>query len=428
MASARATVELIADKRRGRALAPGEIRQLVGDYLDGQTAEAQMASWLMAVCWRGLTEEELRELTASMAESGGRLDLSGLPGPTVDKHSTGGVGDKVSLVLVPLMAALGCFVPQLSGRTLGTTGGTLDKMESIPGVRCELSSSEIMRVVREVGCVIAAASPELAPADRRLYALRDATATVQSIPLIAGSIVSKKMAEGVQCLLFDVKVGSGALMTKAAGARRLAATLVELASGFQIRAVAMVTAMDQPLGRAVGNALEVREAIDVLSGGGPPDLRDLVLAEARELLRLSGQTADPVVALDGGVARERFNAMVKAQGGAPGAPLPLGVRLATVDAPRRGFLSRLDAGAIGLAAWRLGSGRRSPSEPVDPVAGIMCLAKVGAAVERGQPLLELWGRPGQDPTPALLALKGAVRVRSSPPPPRRLVLEHVAGD
>ena len=190
----------------------------------------------------------------------------------------------------------------------------------------------------------------------------------------------------------------------------------------------MVTAMDQPLGRAVGNALEVREAIDVLSGGGPPDLRDLVLAEARELLRLSGQTADPVVALDGGVARERFNAMVKAQGGAPGAPLPLGVRLATVDAPRRGFLSRLDAGAIGLAAWRLGSGRRSPSEPVDPVAGIMCLAKVGAAVERGQPLLELWGRPGQDPTPALLALKGAVRVRSSPPPPRRLVLEHVAGD
>ena len=428
MASTRATVELIDDKRRGRVLAPGEIRRLVDGYLQGQIAEAQMASWLMAVCWRGLTAAELQELTAAMAESGGRLELSGLSGPTVDKHSTGGVGDKVSLVLVPLMASLGCFVPQLSGRALGTTGGTLDKLESIPGFRCELSSSEILRVVREVGCVIAAASPELAPADRRLYALRDSTATVQSIPLIASSIVSKKVAEGVQCLLFDVKVGSGALMPDISGARRLAVTLAELASGFQIRAAAMVTAMDQPLGRAVGNALEVTEALDVLSGGGPPDLRALVLEEARELLLLSGHTADPSEALDSGAARERFNAMVRAQGGAPEAPLPLGVRLATLDAPRSGFLSRLDAGAIGLAAWRLGSGRSAPSEPVDPVAGVMCLAKQGAAVERRQPLLELWGRPGQDPGSALLALKRAVRVGSSPPPPRPVVLEHAAGD
>ena len=427
MAAPRAAVELIADKRQGLALAPGEIGRLVDGYLRDQVSEAQMASWLMAVCWQGLSDRELQELTRSMAESGGRLELGSLPGPTVDKHSTGGVGDKVSLVLVPLMASLGCFVPQLSGRALGATGGTLDKLESIPGVRCELSSSEILRVVREVGCVIAAASPELAPADRRLYALRDSTATVQSLPLIASSIVSKKVAEGVQCLLFDVKVGSGALMSDPDGARRLAATLAELARGFHIRTSAMVTAMDEPLGRAVGNALEVKEALDVLSGDGPPDLRELVLEEARELLRLSDQTGDPAAALDSGAARERFSAMVRAQGGAPDAPLPLGVRLATLDAPRGGFLSRLDAGAIGLAAWRLGRGRRAPSEPVDPAAGIVCLAKAGAAVDRGQPLLELWGRPGQDPQPALLALKHAILVGNSPPHPRPLVLEQVAG-
>ncbi len=427
MGAPRAAVELIAAKRRGLALAPGEIAQLVEGYLGDRISEAQMASWLMAVCWRGLSEAELRELTRSMAESGGRLELGSLPGPTVDKHSTGGVGDKVSLVLVPLMASLGCFVPQLSGRALGATGGTLDKLESIPGVRCELSSSEILRVVREVGCVIAAASPELAPADRHLYALRDSTATVQSLPLIASSIVSKKVAEGVQCLLFDVKVGSGALMPDPDGARRLAAVLTELASGFHIRASAMVTAMDQPLGRAVGNALEVSEALDVLSGHGPSDLRELVLEEAKELLRLSGHAADPAAALDSGAARERFSAMVRAQGGAPDASLPLGVRLATLDAPTRGFLSHLDAGAIGLAAWRLGSGRRAPSEPPDPVAGIVCLAKAGAEVERGQPLLELWGRHGQDPQPALLALRHTVRVGSSPPPPRPLVLDRVAG-
>jgi thymidine phosphorylase len=427
MGAPRAAVELIAAKRRGLALAPGEIAQLVEGYLGDRISEAQMASWLMAVCWRGLSEAELRELTRSMAESGGRLELGSLPGPTVDKHSTGGVGDKVSLVLVPLMASLGCFVPQLSGRALGATGGTLDKLESIPGVRCELSSSEILRVVREVGCVIAAASPELAPADRHLYALRDSTATVQSLPLIASSIVSKKVAEGVQCLLFDVKVGSGALIPQPDEARRLAATLAELASGFHIRTSAMVTAMDQPLGRAVGNALEVKEALEVLAGEGPLDLRELVLEEARELLRLSGQRADPSVALDSGAARERFSAMVRAQGGAPDAPLPLGVRLATLNSPRRGFVSRLDAGAIGLAAWRLGSGRRARSETVDPVAGIVCLAKTGAEVDRGQPLLELWGRPGQDPQPALLALEHAIRVGNSPPPPRALVLEHVAG-
>ncbi len=426
MAAARAAVELIADKRQGRSLPPEEIHQLVDGYLHDQISEAQMASWLMAVCWRGLSQPELQALTVSMATSGSRLRLGRLPGPTVDKHSTGGVGDKVSLVLVPLMAALGCYVPQLSGRALGATGGTLDKLESIPGVCCDLSSSEIVRVVREVGCVIAAASPDLAPADRRLYALRDSTATVSSLPLIASSIVSKKVAEGVQCLLFDVKVGSGALMPDPDEARRLAATLTQLASGFQIRSSAMVTAMNQPLGRAVGNSLEVKEALDTLSGSGPHDLRELVLAEANELLRLSGQKADPSAALEGGAARERFTAMVRAQGGDPSLPLPLGVRLATLDAPRMGFLSRLDAGAIGLAAWRLGSGHRAPSERVDPAAGIICLSKEGEAVERGQPLLEVWGRPGQDPQPALLALQHAVRVGNSPPQPRPLVLEQVA--
>ncbi len=423
MAAPRAAVELIADKRQGLRLPPEEIRQLVDGYLRDQVSEAQMAAWLMAVCWRGLSKPELQALTLSMAESGSRLQLSRLPGPTVDKHSTGGVGDKVSLVLVPLMAALGCYVPQLSGRALGPTGGTLDKLESIPGVRCDLSSSEIVRVVREAGCVIAAASPELAPADRRLYALRDSTATVHSLPLIASSIVSKKVAEGVQCLLFDVKAGSGALMPDLHSARRLAATLTELASGFQIRSSAMVTAMDQPLGRAVGNALEVQEALDTLSGSGPHDLRELVLAEARELLRLCGQSADPSAALDGGAARERFAAMVRAQGGDPELPLPLGVRLATLKAPRTGFLARLDAGAIGLAAWRLGGGRRAPSDPVDPVAGIMCLSKEGEAVDRGEPLLELWGRPGQDPRSALLALQHAVGVEDSPPQPLPMVLQ-----
>ncbi len=418
-------VGIIREKRDGRAWSPSQIHQLMENYVAGTFAEEQMAALLMAVVWRGMALDELAAWTEAMISSGRRIDLDALGQPTVDKHSTGGVGDKVSLVLVPLVASFGAAVPQMSGRGLGHTGGTLDKMDAIPGWRSDLSPDEVMRVLGEVGCLITAASSDLVPADHRLYALRDITATVESIPLIASSIMSKKVAEGTKSLLLDVKVGTGAFMTDLAEARTLAQRMIDVGEAHGVRTAAMLTTMDAPLGSAVGNALEVQEAIDVLSGAGPDDLRDLAVAEAEVMLDLVGIEGDPGVALRDGSALQRFEAMVQAQGGDPHAPLPLGRKLATVRADRSGVLRRLDARAVGMASFRLGAGRSRPGEQVSMTAGITCEVKPGQSVTTGQPILVLWG---DDPSligSAEAALAGAIEVGDSPPSLPPPVLERL---
>ncbi len=418
-------LELILAKRRGQEMATDDIELVLNGYLAGQVAEAQMAALLMAICWRGMSANEVEAWTGVMIASGIRQDLTGLSRPSVDKHSTGGVGDKVSLVLVPLVAACGAAVPQLSGRGLGHTGGTLDKLESIPGWRSVLSPEEMIAILDEVGCVICAASPELAPADRRLYALRDVTGTVESIPLIASSIMSKKVAEGTGCLLLDVKVGSGAFMADLAQARQLALTMIRIGRSHKVTTRALLTAHDSPLGTAVGNAVEVREAIAILRGGGPADLRQLVLEEAREMLQMVGIREDPEVALADGRAWTKFSEMVRAQGGDPDAALPEGESLAVVRADRDGFLQRLDARSVGVAAWRLGAGRARPQDPVSPAAGVICHARLGDAVRRGDPLLELQGDDRSRIPSALQALEGAIRIGDSPIGTPALVLERL---
>lgn len=418
-------LELILAKRRGQEMATDDIELVLNGYLAGQVAEAQMAALLMAICWRGMSANEVEAWTGVMIASGIRQDLTGLSRPSVDKHSTGGVGDKVSLVLVPLVAACGAAVPQLSGRGLGHTGGTLDKLESIPGWRSVLSPEEVIAILDEVGCVICAASPELAPADRRLYALRDVTGTVESIPLIASSIMSKKVAEGTGCLLLDVKVGSGAFMADLAQARQLALTMIRIGRSHKVTTRALLTAHDSPLGTAVGNAVEVREAIAILRGGGPADLRRLVVEEAREMLQMVGIREDPEVALADGRAWTKFSEMVRAQGGDPDAALPEGESLAVVRADRDGFLQRLDARSVGVAAWRLGAGRARPQDPVSPAAGVICHARLGDAVRRGDPLLELQGDDRSRIPSALQALEGAIRIGDSPIGTPALVLERL---
>ncbi|HEY0717356.1 MAG TPA: thymidine phosphorylase, partial [Streptosporangiaceae bacterium] len=384
-----AIVDLIHLKRDGGTLPGAQVRWLIGAYTRGEIADEQMSALLMAVFFRGLAPAELREWTAAMIASGDRLDLSGVGRPTVDKHSTGGVGDKVSLILAPLVAACGAAVPQLSGRGLGHTGGTLDKLEAIPGWRAELSPAEMTAMLSAVGAVICAAGAGLAPADRKLYALRDVTGTVESIPLIASSIMSKKIAEGTSALVLDVKVGSGAFMTDLESARELARTMVTLGCEHGVRTSALITAMDVPLGQAVGNAIEVRESLAVLRGGGPPDLVEVTLALAREMLSLAGIDADPAAALADGRALEVYRAMISGQGGDPDAELPEAAVSEVITAPASGWLRRLDARSVGVAAWRLGAGRARKEDSVSAVAGVICLAKPGERVAAGQPLLEL---------------------------------------
>jgi len=433
-------VDLIRAKRDGRRLADGEIRWLIGAYAGGVVAEEQMSALLMAIYFRGLDPAELRAWTAAMIDSGERLDLSGVPAPTVDKHSTGGVGDKVSLILAPLVASCGAAVPQLSGRGLGHTGGTLDKLESIPGWRAELGTDEMIAVLRAAGCVICAAGQGLAPADRRLYALRDVTGTVESIPLIASSIMSKKIAEGTAALVLDVKVGNGAFMRDIGDARLLAQTMVTLGEEHGVRTTALLTRMDTPLGRAVGNAVEVEEAVAMLAGGGPPDLAEVTLALAAEMLALAGLSAgsaqrapgsaaaaatDPVAALADGRALDHYRAMIRAQGGDPDAPLPQAAHTEAVTAGETGWLRRLDARAVGMAAWRLGAGRARKEDPVSPAAGVICLAKPGDRVERGQPLLELRGDAEPRFAGARDALAGAIEIGPRQPDVGPLILERI---
>jgi thymidine phosphorylase len=418
-------VDVIRAKRDGRELSDQQIDWVIGAYAIGEVPDEAMSALLMAVCWRGLTARELARWTAAMIASGERLDLTGLSRPTADKHSTGGVGDKVSLVLAPLVAACGVAVPQLSGRGLGHTGGTLDKLESIPGWRAALSVPEIYAQLEDVGAVICAAGADLAPADRKLYALRDVTGTVESIPLISASIMSKKIAEGTAALVLDVKVGTGAFMPDLAQARELAETMVGLGREHGVAVTALLTAMDVPIGRAVGNALEVTEAVETLAGGGPADLREITLALANEMLAAAGVDADPAVALDDGSALAVWERMIAAQGGDPGAVLPTAAHIEAVVADRSGVVSRLDAWGIGVAAWRLGAGRARKEDAVDPAAGIVCRVRPGERVAAGDVLLELHT---DDPTRlprALESLEGAVCVADAGPAASPMVLDRI---
>jgi len=411
-------VTLITTKRDGGHLSDDDIRWLFDAYARREVADEQMSALLMAIYFQGLDGRELRTWTAAMIDSGERLDLTSLTRPTVDKHSTGGVGDKVSLILAPLVASCGGAVPQLSGRGLGHTGGTLDKLESIPGFRTALSPAETIAVLARVGCVICAAGSGLAPADRRLYALRDVTGTVESIPLIASSIMSKKIAEGTSALVLDVKVGSGAFMTDLDRARELARTMVALGEEHNVRTTAVLTRMDTPLGRAAGNAVEVEESVQALQGHGPADLMEVTLALAAQMLALAGLDADPAAAIADGRALAAYRDMVRAQGGDPDAPLPQAQYVQTaLPAAADGWLRRLDALAVGTAAWRLGAGRARKEDPVSAAAGVICLAKPGDRVTKGQPLLELRADDPGKMAAALAALDGAATVSDQPLPP-----------
>jgi len=383
-------VEVITTKRDGHELSDGQIDWVVDAYTRGVVADEQMSALAMAILLNGMDRREISRWTAAMIDTGERMDFSGLSRPTSDKHSTGGVGDKITLPLAPLVAACGVAVPQLSGRGLGHTGGTLDKLESIPGWSCDLSYAEMMAQLESVGAVVCAAGSTLAPADKLLYALRDVTGTVESIPLIASSIMSKKIAEGTGALVLDVKVGSGAFMKDLGSARELARTMVALGTDAGVTTVALLTDMSTPVGLTAGNAIEVQESLDVLAGGGPADVVELTLALAREMLAAVGRDdVDPADRLADGSAMDVWQAMVSAQGGDVDAPLPVAKESQVVTAATSGVLTRLDALAVGVAAWRLGAGRARKEDLVQAGAGVVLHAKPGDEVAAGQPLMTL---------------------------------------
>ncbi|MDD3748186.1 MAG: thymidine phosphorylase [Candidatus Bipolaricaulis anaerobius] len=431
-------VDLIEAKRDGRELSASEIRWLIGEYVAGRVPDYQMAAFLMAVYFRGMSEDETVALTQAMAESGERIDLSGIPGIKVDKHSTGGVGDTVTLVLVPLLAAAGLVVAKLSGRSLGHTGGTIDKFEAIPGLRTELSLDEIRAQAQAIGAVIADHTADVVPADRLLYELRDVTATVPSLPLIASSVLSKKLAGGADAIVLDVKCGDGAFMREEAAARRLAETLVRVGNKLGKKFSALITAMDEPLGTRAGNALEVVQAIEVLRGEGPADLREVTLALGAELLVLAGQVSSPAAGrerlaglISSGQAWALFRKLVAAQGGDVRAieeprRLPTAKQVVAVPAPASGYVIELRARPIGVACGLLGAGREVKGERVDPAAGVELLAKVGDEVEEGEPVARLHvGRPDRVAAAREL-VSGAYTIGVERPAPRPLILGRVA--
>jgi len=419
-------LDVLRTKRDGGRLSDEQIRFFIDGYTDGTIADEQAAALLMAIVWRGMEPDELATWTAAMIDTGERADLSFLDRPTVDKHSTGGVGDKISLILVPLVAACGAAVPQLAGRGLGHTGGTLDKLESIAGWQAVLPADRYREVLAEVGGVIAGASADIAPADRKLYALRDVTATVESIPLIASSIMSKKIAEGTQGLVLDVKIGSGSFLGDDALTRRLAETMVGIGEDNGVRTVALLTNMDEPLGRAAGNALEVVESLEVLGGGGPADVRALTLALAREMLEIAGIGVDPEPVLDDGRAMEVFERLVAAQGGNLSEPLPTAAHTHVVESPTDGYLQRMDCKAVGVAVWRLGAGRARKEDAVSFGAGALVEAKVGSRVSAGDPLLVLHADDPDRFAGALAALDGAIDVGDEHVEPRPLIADRIA--
>ena len=383
-------VDVIKAKRQKQELSTPQIDWVIDAYTRGAVADEQMAALAMAILLNGMNQQEIVQWTQAMINSGERMDFSDITVPTVDKHSTGGVGDKITLPLAPLVAACGAAVPQLSGRGLGHTGGTLDKMESIRGWRADLSNDEMHQILQEVGAVICAAGPGLAPADKKLYALRDVTATVEAIPLIASSIMSKKIAEGASGLILDVKTGNGAFMSDPNMARELAQTMVNLGKDAGVNTRALITAMDVPLGLAVGNALEVQESIEILQGGGPADVRELTLTLAREMLEIVGIATDPEKKLDNGQAFDIWKAMIAAQGGDNDAPLPTAKFEHTITAGSTGIVTSMNALAVGIAAWRLGAGRARKEDQVSLGAGIALHAKPGQEIQAGQPLLTMF--------------------------------------
>lgn len=388
--------DIIKKKRDGQDLSKDELTALLGNYLKGEVPDYQVSAFLMAVFLKGMTREEMVNMTEIMLRSGARIDLSDIPGPKIDKHSTGGVGDKVSLVLVPLVASAGVVVPMMSGRGLGHTGGTLDKLESIPGFRTTLSVKEFKDILSKIGCAMIGQSEEIAPLDRRLYALRDVTATVESIPLIASSIMSKKLSEGIDGLVLDVKVGRGAFMKDLESARRLAKTMTEIGNSFGVKTAALLTDMNEPLGMAIGNSLEVREAIDALKGKGPEDLMEVTLRLGALMLKLAGieealeAGKERLIGLiEDGSALERFIKMIELQGGNPKIVerptlLPYSCLSIDITSQESGYIQSMDAEAVGVASMILGAGREKMDSIIDPAAGIILKKKVGDFVERGE--------------------------------------------
>ena len=406
-------VELIVAKREKQELSTEQINWLVANYTSGAVADEQMSAMAMAILLNGMNRREIRDLTLAMIASGERLDFSSLTIPTADKHSTGGVGDKITLMLAPLVAVFGVAVPQLSGRGLGHTGGTLDKLEAIPGWQASITNQQMHDQLEKVNAVICAAGAGLAPADKKLYALRDVTGTVEAIPLIASSIMSKKIAEGTSALVLDVKVGSGAFMKTLERAQELAQVLTQLGADAGVKTSALLTDMSTPLGRKVGNALEVDEAVEVLSGGGSQDLIDITVELAREMLRLSGKTdVDVAAALNDGRAMDKWNEMIRAQHGDPTAKLQVAKHEHTILAESSGFVNELDALAVGTASWRLGAGRARKEDPVQFGAGIILHAKRGEKIEKGAPLLTLYTDEAERFDRAVEALSGGIKIES----------------
>ena len=426
-----AAVEIISAKRDKGELSDPQIDWIVDAYTRGVVADEQMSALLMAILLNGMNMREISRWTDAMINSGERMNWSALSRKTADKHSTGGVGDKVTLPLAPLVAACGGAVPQLSGRGLGHTGGTLDKLESIPGWRASLSNAEMLKVLQDCGAVICAAGAGLAPADKKLYALRDVTGTVPAIPLIASSIMSKKIAEGTSALILDVKTGSGAFMSDPSMARELAQTMVALGTRAGVNTRALITAMDVPLGLTAGNALEVRESVEVLAGGGPADIVELTLVMAREMLDAAGikPIMDPEDALKNGAAMDVWRHMISAQGGDPDAKLPVAREHYVVTAQTSGEIIEMNAMAVGISAWRLGAGRSRQGEAVQAGAGIEIHAKPGESITAGAPLFTLHTDDAPRFERALEALTGAVRITSSGEKVDRLplIIEKITG-
>jgi thymidine phosphorylase len=424
-----AAVEIIAAKRDRNELTDKEIDWAVDAYTRGVIADEQMSALLMAILLNGMNSREISRWTNAMINSGERMNWSALDRPTVDKHSTGGVGDKITLPLAPLVAACGGAVPQLSGRGLGHTGGTLDKLESIPGWRASLSNEEMLKVLQDTGAVICAAGAGLAPADKKLYALRDVTATVEAIPLIASSIMSKKIAEGTSALILDVKTGSGAFMSDPAKAAELARTMVQLGLDAGVKTRALVTAMDVPLGLTAGNALEVRESIEVLAGGGPADVVELTILLAREMIDAAGIVGkDPADALKDGSAMDHWKRMISAQGGDPDAVLPVAREQQVILATQSGIMTKMDAMKVGVCAWRLGAGRSKQGEKVQAGAGVEMHAKPGDYIAKGSPLLTLHTDEPARFERATEILNGAIEIVENGKVDRLpLVIERITG-
>lgn len=419
---------VIRTKRDGGRLSDAAIAWVIDAYTDGRVPDEQMAALLMAIFWRGMDRGEIAGWTTAMLTSGEQMDfsdISDLRSPTVDKHSTGGVGDKTTLALIPIVAACGAVVPKASGRGLGHTGGTLDKLESIAGFNVELSQQRVREQLCDIGAAIFAAG-QLAPADKKLYALRDITATVESLPLIASSVMSKKLAEGIGALVLDVKVGAGALLESEAASRELAHTMVDLGAAHGVPTHAFLTDMDSPLGATVGNALEVAEAMEVLAGGGPPDVVELTLRLAEGMLELAGVDGrDPAQTLRDGTAMDRFRRLVSAQGGDLSVPLPVGACSENVIAYRNGTMADIDAMAVGLAAWRLGAGRSRPGEQVQFGAGVRINRRAGEPVSAGEPVFTLYTDTPERFGAAMAELDGAWGVGDTPPQVRPLIIDRI---